>query len=52
MAKGKPTGKRIYFGKDIQDVMDMPDLIDIQTSSYERFLQREKIRNGEKPAKQ
>jgi len=42
MAKGKLTDKRIYFGKDIQDVMDMPDLVDIQTSSYERFLQGKK----------
>jgi len=48
MTKVKPSGKRIYMGKDIQDVMDLPDLIDIQLSSYERFLQREKIRNGDK----
>jgi DNA-directed RNA polymerase subunit beta len=32
--------------------MDLPDLIDIQFCSYERFLQREKLRNGEKPAVQ
>ncbi|MCL2067338.1 MAG: DNA-directed RNA polymerase subunit beta [Treponema sp.] len=32
--------------------MELPDLIDIQLSSYERFLQREKIRNREKPAPQ
>jgi DNA-directed RNA polymerase subunit beta len=49
MAKSKPNGKRIYIGKDIQDVMDLPDLVDIQLNSYERFLQREKLKRGEKP---
>ncbi|MDR0289657.1 MAG: DNA-directed RNA polymerase subunit beta, partial [Treponema sp.] len=52
MTKVKSASKRIYIGKDIQDVMELPDLIDIQLSSYERFLQREKIRNGEKIASQ
>ena len=49
MAKIKTGAKRVYIGKDIQDVMELPDLIDIQLSSYERFLQREKIRKNEKP---
>ncbi|MDR3304367.1 MAG: DNA-directed RNA polymerase subunit beta, partial [Treponema sp.] len=39
--------KRMYVGKDIQDVMDLPNLIDIQLCSYERFLQRERLRNHE-----
>ncbi|MDR1252425.1 MAG: DNA-directed RNA polymerase subunit beta [Treponema sp.] len=52
MTKGKTIAKRMYIGKDIQDVMDLPDLIDIQFCSYERFLQREKLRNGEKPVEQ
>jgi DNA-directed RNA polymerase subunit beta len=52
MTKGKTAGKRTYIGKDIQDVMDLPDLIDIQLCSYERFLQRERFRNREKPAAQ
>jgi len=52
MGKVKSADKRVYIGKDIQDVMDLPDLIDIQLSSYERFLQREKVRKGEKPALQ
>ena len=46
MTKGKTATKRMYIGKDIQDVMDLPDHIDIQFCSYERFLQREKLRNG------
>ncbi|MDR3147978.1 MAG: DNA-directed RNA polymerase subunit beta, partial [Treponema sp.] len=49
MAKGKSTAKRIYIGKEIQDVMELPDLIGIQLYSYERFLQRERLRAGEKP---
>jgi DNA-directed RNA polymerase subunit beta len=49
MVKAKTTAKRTYIGKDIQDVMELPDLIDIQLCSYERFLQREKLRAGEKP---
>jgi len=49
MAKVKFGAKRTYIGKDIQDVMELPDLIDIQLSSYERFLQRDKIRKNEKP---
>ncbi|MDR1059521.1 MAG: DNA-directed RNA polymerase subunit beta [Treponema sp.] len=47
--KNKTTAKRTYIGKDIQDVMELPDLIDIQLCSYERFLQRERLRRGERP---
>ncbi|MDR1175633.1 MAG: DNA-directed RNA polymerase subunit beta [Treponema sp.] len=49
MAKIKAATKRTYIGKNINDVMDLPNLIDIQLSSYERFLQREKVAKGEKP---
>ncbi|MCL2212031.1 MAG: DNA-directed RNA polymerase subunit beta, partial [Treponema sp.] len=52
MTKVKQADKRMYIGQDIQDVMDLPDLIDIQINSYERFLQREKINKGEKVARQ
>ncbi|MCL2758768.1 MAG: DNA-directed RNA polymerase subunit beta [Treponema sp.] len=52
MVKIKQADKRAYIGKDILDVMDLPDLIAIQLNSYERFLQREKINKGEKPALQ
>jgi DNA-directed RNA polymerase subunit beta len=49
MVKSKKNDKRSYVGKDIQDVMELPDLIDIQLCSYERFLQRAKVRAGEAP---
>ena len=42
------TINRQYIGKDIQTVMDVPNLIGIQTSSYESFLQSERLKNGEK----
>ena len=46
------TINRQYIGKDIQTVMDIPDLISIQTASYESFLQSEKLKNHEPPANQ
>ncbi len=36
---------RQYIGKNIRNFMDLPDLIDIQLSSYEKFLQRDKSRS-------
>jgi DNA-directed RNA polymerase subunit beta len=39
--------KRQYIGKDIQDVMELPNLIDIQVASYEGFLQRKALLSGE-----
>ena len=45
MVTEKSIGTRRYIGQDIQDVMDLPDLIDIQICSYERFLQRERLRH-------
>jgi DNA-directed RNA polymerase subunit beta len=39
--------KRVYIGKEYQEVMDLPNLIDIQLSSYERFLQRDRLKAGE-----
>jgi DNA-directed RNA polymerase subunit beta len=38
--------QRRYIGKDYQEAMELPDLINIQLSSYERFLQRERLREG------
>ena len=49
MAYTEKKIQRTYIGKDFQDVMELPDLIDIQLSSYERFLQRERLRKGEAP---
>ena len=37
------TINRQYIGKDIKNFMDVPNLIEIQTSSYEAFLQKDKI---------
>ncbi len=40
---------RSYIGKEYDEVMELPDLVDIQLSSYERFLQREWLLTGEPP---
>ena len=39
--------KRQYVGKEYHEVMDLPGLVDIQLSSYEKFLQRERLKKGE-----
>ena len=44
--------KRIIFGRGYEDVMEIPNLVDIQLSSYERFLQRKTLLKGEPPLKQ
>jgi DNA-directed RNA polymerase subunit beta len=47
--------KKIYrtpFSRGYGDVMDIPNLIDIQLSSYERFMQRKTMLKGEPPLKQ
>jgi DNA-directed RNA polymerase subunit beta len=49
--KSKPI-KRLEFGKKGTDVMEMPNLIDIQLSSFEYFLQRERAKKGQTPLKQ
>ena len=41
------TVNRQYFGKNIQNFMEIPSLIDIQLSSYESFLQKDKLDNNE-----
>ena len=46
------TINRQYVGKNIQNFMEVPDLISIQTSSYESFLQSEKLKRGEPLANQ
>lgn len=44
--------KRTYYGTEFEDVMEVPNLIDIQLSSYERFLQRKRLLAGEPLKKQ
>lgn len=51
LEKGKPI-ERKYIGQEFQEVMDLPDLIDIQLKSYEKFLQRERLKRGEELYKQ
>ncbi|KGE70696.1 DNA-directed RNA polymerase subunit beta [Spirochaeta lutea] len=41
------TIMRINVGTNPREVMALPDLVDIQLSSYERFLQRERLRRSE-----
>ena len=41
------TINRQYIGKNIQQSMDVPNLIEIQTASYESFLQNERLKNNE-----
>ena len=43
---------REFMGRGSDDVMAMPNLVDIQISSYERLLQRERFRAGEAPERQ
>ncbi len=45
-AKSK-TIVRKYFGKNISDFQEMPNLIGIQLSSYESFIQRERLEKKE-----
>ena len=44
--RSKPI-KRTYIGQEYYEVMDLPNLINIQLVSYERFLQRNNILQGE-----
>ena len=47
MFQRNQTIDRINVGKRSTEVMELPDLVDIQLSSYERFLQRERLIAGE-----
>jgi DNA-directed RNA polymerase subunit beta len=44
--------ERVYLGKEYREVMTIPNLLDIQTASHERFLQRERLQKGEPLEKQ
>ena len=43
---------RTFLGRGRDDVVAMPNLVDIQLSSYERFLQRETLAAGKAPNRQ
>ncbi len=43
---------RQFMGRGSDDVMAIPNLVDIQISSYERLLQRQRLRDGEAPDRQ
>lgn len=47
MSMVKRATNRKYVGKNIQNFMELPNLIDIQLQSYESFLQREKLTSKE-----
>lgn len=42
MSTGVPVFNRQYVGKNIPNFMELPDLIDIQLSSYRKFLNRDR----------
>jgi len=46
------SDRRTYIGTNFNDVMGVPNLIDIQLSSFENFLQRDKFLKGEGPLHQ
>ena len=46
LASGKAIARK-YVGEQFEEVMDLPNLVDIQLSSYEKFLQRERLLNNE-----
>ena len=46
------TIERTYLGQDFEETLDLPDLVDIQLKSYEKFLQMDKLAAGETPAQQ
>jgi DNA-directed RNA polymerase subunit beta len=41
------TNKRVYIGQQGEEVLELPNLIDIQLSSYEKFLQRSSLEGGD-----
>ena len=43
---------RTFIGNDYDEVIELPDLIDVQLASYEKFLQREALTSGGELQKQ
>jgi DNA-directed RNA polymerase subunit beta len=46
LASGKAI-ERVYVGAQAEEILELPNLVDVQLSSYERFLQREKLLKNE-----
>ena len=44
LLRGKAIDRK-YIGQEFYEVMELPNLVDIQLKSYERFLQRSTLRN-------
>ena len=47
MLVGSKTIERTYLGSDFEETLDLPNLVDIQLNSYEKFLQMDKLAVGE-----
>ena len=47
-SKGKGI-KRVDIGSELPEVCELPDLIGIQTESFDKFLQLDKLERGEAP---
>jgi len=47
VSKSFQNKKRKYFGKDIPEFMGLPNLIEIQTHSYKKLLEKTKTSEGE-----
>ncbi len=45
LAEGKVI-ERTYIGEQFEDIMELPNLIDVQLSSFEQFLQRKRLQQG------
>ncbi|MGQ9615139.1 MAG: DNA-directed RNA polymerase subunit beta [Spirochaetota bacterium] len=43
----KKQTKRVLVGKQVKEILEIPNLIEIQLNSYERFLQKGKLERGE-----
>lgn len=52
MFSRKRDQERLVVGQQYEEVIEFPDLIDIQLSSYERFLQLSALARHEKPKRQ
>jgi len=52
MFKRDKAIERTYMGVEYEEVMELPNLVDIQLASYEKFLQREVLMQGNRPADQ